>query len=94
MDLSQGPASTLASFSSRSFIVCWILLSPSQTHIAHGFRVSAPPFVLGTAPASGWELFGASGTILGASWDRCQPQFSLSSSRQEVSQGDLGNCSP
>lgn len=67
MHLKQGLMSLWASCHARSSIVCWTLLSPFQTPTAHGFRVSTLPVETGTVPMSGWGLFGASVTILGAS---------------------------
>jgi hypothetical protein len=67
MGLRQVPVSLWTPCLSRSSIVCWIQPSLSQIPTAHGFRVSAQPFELGTVPASVWGLFGASVTILSAS---------------------------
>lgn len=46
MGLRQGLVSLMPPSSSRSSIVCWTLPSLSQTPIAHGSRVSVPPFML------------------------------------------------
>lgn len=56
MGLKQGPVSLMALCPFRSSIVCWILPSLSQTHIAHGSRVSVPLFEPGTVPASNCYL--------------------------------------
>lgn len=67
MGLKQGPVSLMAPCPFRSSIVCWILPSLSQTHIAHGSRVSVLSLSLAQSqrPTAIWDLSSYFGCFLG-----------------------------
>lgn len=93
MPLKQGPISLWASCHARSSTVCWTPLSPFQTPTAHGFRVS-PGLRLAQSQCPDGDYLGPQQLFWVLPRADAKPSLALVAMEKEVSQGDLGSCSP